>query len=130
MPEPNRTQAADGFYSSDAYVDNLLDYLKERKSDNELAEKPFFAYLPFAAPHWPLQCSKEDRDMYKGQYDDGPDALRLRRLQNMKNLGIVEQDVEPYPVVAGEVPEWDTMSLEEQALSAGAMETYAGMVTA
>lgn len=39
------------FYSSDAFGDKLLQYLKERDQT-----RPFFAYLPFSAPHWPLQA--------------------------------------------------------------------------
>ncbi len=62
------------FYSSDKYTGKLLQYLEVRPRD-----KPFFAYLPFSAPHWPLQSPKENMEKYKGVYDDGPDALRLPR---------------------------------------------------
>lgn len=57
---PNKTEDPDGFYSTDSYTERLLQYFKGR-SDDEKA-KPFFAFLPFTAPHWPLQCSKEQRD--------------------------------------------------------------------
>ena len=52
-----------GFYSTDHYTDTLIRFLEERDSTNKT--KPFFAALPFAAPHWPLQCSREDRQKYK-----------------------------------------------------------------
>lgn len=61
----------DGFYSSDYFATRLLEFLEQREDSS----KPFFSYLPFSAPHWPLQCSKEDRDRYAGVYDDGPDAV-------------------------------------------------------
>lgn len=125
--QANTEHASDGFYSTDTYTNNLLDYLHDWETEGRT--KPFFAYLPYSAPHWPLQCSKEDRDAYKGVYDDGPDALRLRRLARMKELGLVEDDVVPAEVLAPEVEEWSRMTVEEKSLSARAMETYAGMVT-
>lgn len=121
------THSKEGFFSSDYYTDNLIDYLKERNTDEK--EKPFFAYLPFSAPHWPLQCSKEDRDRYKGMYDDGPDALRLRRVESLKKLGLVPKDVKPHEVMTpfGNA-EWAEMSDYERQCSARAMECFAGMV--
>ncbi|CAM1501239.1 Fc.00g104010.m01.CDS01 [Cosmosporella sp. VM-42] len=87
----NTTHDKQSFITSDFYTENLIKYRRERSDSNK--DKPFFAYLPFSAPHWPLHCSKEDRDRYKGMCDDGPDALRLRRLENLKKLGIVAPDV-------------------------------------
>ncbi|KAF2483066.1 putative arylsulfatase [Neohortaea acidophila] len=121
-----------GWYSSNSYGDTLLQYLKDWKADNDKADetnhRPFFAYLPFTAPHWPLHAPQEYIQHYRGMYDDGPDALRLRRLARLKELGLVDKDVEPHPVVASEVSEWDDMSAEARQLSARAMETYSGMV--
>lgn len=122
------------WYSSDSYGNILLRYLKDwhaSSSDDQkesALQQPFFAYYPFTAPHWPLQAPQEYIKHHRGQYDDGPDALRLRRLQRMKDLGLVEKDVEPHPVVASEVPEWSELSPEHRAKSARAMEVYAGMV--
>jgi arylsulfatase len=101
--------------------------MKDRSPENN--KKPFFAYLPFLAPHWPLQCPDADRDRYEGVYDDGPEALRSRRLQRMKDLGIIGQDVTPHEVVAGPTNlEWESMTPRERKLSARAMQCYAGMV--
>ncbi|KAL1878121.1 hypothetical protein VTK73DRAFT_8001 [Phialemonium thermophilum] len=116
------------FYSSDAYGSKMIQYLASR-SEEEKA-KPFFAYLPFSAPHWPLQAPKEVVDKYRGMYDDGPAALRLRRLQRLKDMGLVEQDVKPHPVVhcPGEPEDWDKLDPDTRAKSARAMEVYAAMV--
>lgn len=125
----NTEHDKNGFFTSDFYTDNLIHYLKSRSEENK--KKPFFAYLPFSAPHWPLQCSKEDRDRYKGMYDDGPEALRLKRLENMKKLGLVPQDVKPHDVVVANHPvnsEWNDMTEYERQCSARAMECFAGMV--
>ncbi|KAF8866914.1 alkaline phosphatase-like protein [Acephala macrosclerotiorum] len=105
----------DGWYSSDGYGDKMLKYLKERKESKD--ERPFFGYFPFTAPHWPLQAPPEYVAHYKGVYDDGPDALRLKRLQRLKDLGMVDKDVEPHPVVAEEVKEWADFIPKEKAKS-------------
>ena len=123
------------WYSSNGFAETLLGYLKDWNdgkskvgTSKEEIKQPFFAYLPFTAPHWPLQAPQEYIEHYRGLYDDGPDELRLRRLKRLKQLGLVEEDVEPHPVVANEVPEWPQLSDERQAKSARAMEIYAGMV--
>lgn len=111
----------DDFYSSDYFADRLVDFLGEDR------ERPFFAYLPFTAPHWPLQAPDAEIAKYKGRYDDGPTALRARRLDRMKQLGLCAPDVTPHPVVTSE-PEWAEMSDAERAVSARCMEVYAAMV--
>lgn len=116
------------FYSSDFYAAKLISYLRER--DAAQKAQPFFAYLPFSAPHWPLQAPADAMAKYRGRYDDGPAALRLRRLARLKELGLVASDVRPHEVVAveGEPAEWERMDADARAKSARAMEAYAGMV--
>jgi arylsulfatase len=113
------------FYSSDYFTDKLLDYFRERAHDDD---RPFFAYLPYQAPHWPLQAPRESIAKYRGRYDAGPDALRDARLKALKDFGLCRPDVIPHPVVADGAREWTEMTAEERALSARAMEVYAGMV--
>src|SRR3546814_16081742 len=66
--------------------------------------KPFFAYLPFQATHFPLQaparyldCTQGTPQCYKGVYDAGYEAIRDARIQRMKDLGIIPQDFKPSP---------------------------------
>jgi arylsulfatase A-like enzyme len=122
---PNLTNSTDGFYTSDFYTDNLIRYLEDRNPEER--KKPFFAYLPFSAPHWPLQCSKEDRDKYTGFYDDGPEALRLKRLAKLEELGLIPKGVQPHDVITGKAG-WNEMTAYERKCSARAMECFAGMV--
>ncbi|KAF4452186.1 Arylsulfatase [Fusarium austroafricanum] len=116
------------WYSSGGYTYKLLSYLSDR-TDKE-RQQPFFAYLPFSAPHWPLQAPKDTCDKYRGFYDDGPEALCQKRLQRLKGLGLIDKDVVPHPVATmpGEPAEWDQLDDETRASSARAMEVYAGMV--
>jgi arylsulfatase len=118
----------DDFYSSDFYTDTLLRYFRERSEDLENQDRPFFAYLPFQAPHWPLQAPDESIATYHGRYDAGPDALREARLAALKRLGLCPPDVAAHPVVADGAPEWADMLADERALSARSMEVYAAMV--
>ncbi|OTA61842.1 alkaline phosphatase-like protein [Hypoxylon sp. EC38] len=116
------------FYSSDAYASKMVSYLSERTAEEK--SKPFFAYLPFSAPHWPLQAPNQVVEKYKGFYNDGPDVLRLKRLQRLKDMGLVDKDVQPHPVVRceGEPQKWDDMPPDVREKSARAMEVYAAMV--
>jgi len=116
------TALPDGFYSSDSFTDRLLDFLQTRDDS-----RPFFAYLPFSAPHFPLQAPDDVIAKYHGCYAAGPAALREARLAALKRLGLIAEDVVPHPVVA-DGPAWDDLTAEEQAFSARTMEVFAAMV--
>lgn len=113
----------DGFYSSEAFADKLIEYLKAGESSG----KPFFAYLAFTAPHWPLHAPDDDIAKYADRYNEGYDALRRERLERMKALGLVAADT---PVYEGHPywPKWDTLTDEQQASEARRMAVYAAMV--
>ncbi|KAK2790502.1 hypothetical protein FQN52_005519 [Onygenales sp. PD_12] len=124
------TELGPDFYSSDAFADKLLEYLDDRTEEQK--EQPFFAYLPFSAPHWPLQAPKKDIQDYRGLYDEGPEVLRQRRVKKLKELGLVPEHAVPHDVVAvGDRTmsrAWETLSDDEKKYSARTMEAYAGMV--
>jgi arylsulfatase A-like enzyme len=118
----------DDWYSSDGYASKLLSYLSTRTEEEE--RKPFFAYLPFSAPHWPLQAPAENVKKYHGLYANGPEALRLRRLKRLRDLHLVPEDITPHPFVTapGDLTDWDSLPEDTREKSARAMEVYAGMV--
>ncbi|BGO89497.1 hypothetical protein NBRC10512_003957 [Rhodotorula toruloides] len=112
------------FYSTTTFTNRMLGYLEEHDST-----KPFFAYLPYTAPHWPLQAPPEIVAKYRGKYDDGPEALRQRRLAALKREGLVDEDVTSLPIVSTfEDKPWAEMTAEEKAVSARKMEVYAAMI--
>jgi arylsulfatase len=113
----------DDFYSSDAFADRLIGFLKDRRD----RDRPFFAYLPFSAPHWPLQAPDDILPKYRGRYDAGPEALRAARLARLKQMGLCPPDVTAHPIEA-DTPPWEEMTAEERAFSARTMEVYAAMV--
>ena len=111
-------------YSTQYYVDQMIDYL----SDDEVsADKPFFAYLSFTAPHWPLQAPPETIAKYEGKYDKGYDALRQERLERQKEMGVVPADATENPAPPKAVV-WDSLSSTQKATDIKAMEIYAAMV--
>ena len=113
----------EGFYSSKFYAEKMIDYIDgNRDSDN-----PFFAYLAFTAPHWPLQAPEESIAKYHGQYDAGYDALHAQRLSRLQALGLVSEDVKPFPRMVTE-PGWNELSESQKQVEARKMEIYAAMV--
>ncbi|KAJ5588276.1 alkaline-phosphatase-like protein [Penicillium hordei] len=114
----------DDFYSSTSFADKLVEYLDNRTD----RAKPWLAYLPFTAPHWPLHAPRQVIEKYKGFYDEGPHMLREKRLKRLVELGIILENVEPAEMTAGAKHEWEQMNAEERATSARKMEVYAAMV--
>lgn len=113
----------DDFYSTKYYTDILLKWIKKGHKDG----RPFFAYLSYTAPHDPLHAPREYIEKYKGKYDEGWDALREKRLQGLKDLGIIPKNAKSFPRLPS-VKAWDKMSAEERAEAARDMEVYAAMV--
>ena len=113
------------------YTDKMVEFLGDRTEEEK--EKPFFGYLAYTAPHFPLQCFPEDKAKYKGRYDKGPVALREERLERMKKLGMIAPDCVPHPVTIKNPHgwtgnEWETMTEWERMMTVNAMEVYAGMI--
>jgi len=111
------------FYSTRYYTDRLLEWINEDHGDDQ----PFFAFLSYTAPHDPLHAPREYIDKYRGMYDEGWDVLREKRLQALKNLGIIDNNAKPYPRLPS-VKAWDEMIDEERQKAARDMEVYAAMV--
>lgn len=72
------------FYSTDTFTDYTLRFIEESDS-----ARPWFGYLSFTAPHWPLQAHETDVAKYAETYRDGPDAIRQRRFARLKELGLI-----------------------------------------
>jgi arylsulfatase len=111
------------FYSTKNYTDSLIQFIDRNKAD----DKPFFGYLSFTAPHDPLHAPEEYIEKYKGKYDAGWDELRLKRLQALKDVGLIAPEVNEFPANFM-VEEWDSLSDEEKKEYSRDMEVYAAMV--
>jgi arylsulfatase len=117
------TELPADFYSSDFFASKLIAQLDNSRA--QAGRKPFFAYLAFTAPHWPLQAPAETIAKYKGRYAAGYEALRDERLAGQARQGLLPPGIAPHPF---EAPRWNSLSPEEKAISSRRMEVYAAMV--
>ena len=74
------------FYTTDTFTDCLLKFLDEADTT-----RPWFGYLAYTAPHWPIQAHADDVAKYAETYNDGPDVTRQRRFARLKQLGLVSE---------------------------------------
>ena len=110
-------------YSTQYYVDRMIEFLAERDSDDQ----PFFAYLSFTAPHWPLQAPDAAIERHRGRYDDGYDRLAEDRLARLKELGMVPHEARRSGRSPKERP-WKELDAEARKIEIRAMEVYAAMI--
>jgi arylsulfatase len=78
----------EGYYYTEAISDNAVQFVRDHKKDH--AQSPFFLYVAYTSPHWPLHALKEDIARYRGQYRAGWDVLRTQRQKKMLELGIID----------------------------------------
>ncbi len=106
------------YYFTDAISDNAVEFLKEDQ------EGPFFMYVAYTAAHWPMQAPSGAIEQYKGRYAAGWEEIRQQRLEKMKKLGVVDQNIQLSPL---DTHSWSDE--EHKPAMERRMETYAAMVT-
>jgi arylsulfatase len=119
-PLTDKGYQANEFYYTDAISDHAVRYIKEHQGD-----EPFFMYVAYTAPHWPMHAKDKDIARYKGKYDAGWDAVRKARYERQVKMGLID-------------PKWKITPRDRSALAWGEaknkqweirlMETYAAMV--
>lgn len=115
-------EPADDFYATDTFTDVACEYISDAaKAD----DKPFFLYLAYNAPHWPLNPKLADFEKYKGKYTGGWTKLMRDRLGKQKQLGLVSSDVVPAPHVG---PAWDELDAQKRDDLDTIMAAYAGCI--
>ncbi len=92
----------DGFYLTDAISDNAASMIDAAAQES----RPFFLYVAFTAPHWPLHALEEDIARYEGRYRAGWDELRTSRHERLKASGVLDEKWEISPRDE-ESPDWD-----------------------
>lgn len=111
----------DDFYYTDFIADNAVDFIDEHGSE----EAPFFLYVGFTAPHWPLHAFEEDIEKYRGKYRGGWDKLRTSRHEELKGLGIVDSKWEITPRDES-APDW--CDVRDQDWEDARMAVYAAQI--
>ena len=113
---------AEDFYSTHAFTDYGIQFIEERDK-----AKPFFMYMAYNAPHYPLQAPEAEVMKYKGKYMDGWQKVRDDRFARLKELGIIDANAEMSDgekVIGG----WDNLSEESRIDMDLRMATYAAMI--
>jgi arylsulfatase A-like enzyme len=141
LPQP---AASSGYYSTTAIADHAIKCLQEHSRQH--ADKPFFSYVAFLSPHFPLHALPEDIARYKDKYNAGWEATRQARWERIQNLDLVkgnlsevERDLGPpyaFPdamkkLGPGEVNRplaWSGLTKEQQEFQAAKMAIHAAMV--
>ncbi|MDB6139823.1 MAG: atsA 29 [Verrucomicrobiaceae bacterium] len=76
-----------GYYTTTAIADHCIGFLKEHAAEH--AGEPFFQYLAFTCPHFPLMAPPEDIAKYKERYRRGWDVMREERFERERKIGLV-----------------------------------------
>ena len=116
------TPAQKDYYITDAFTDHAIQFLGEHPR-----AQPFFLYLAFTAPHWPLHARDEDIKKFTGRYRGGWDQLREQRFARQRELGIVPAHARLSPRDDG-ARAWDTLKPEEHAELDYRMAVYAAQI--
>ena len=117
----------DDFYSSQFIIDKMIDYLDGEQNPAE--RQPFFSYIAFQAVHIPVQAPREFTDHYIGVYDAGWQALREKRWQRAKQLGLIPETA-PLADMPEGLRDWNALSADDKQFFARAMSVHAGMLEA
>ncbi|MCF7818658.1 MAG: arylsulfatase [Kiritimatiellales bacterium] len=148
LPQP---KPEDGYFMDKAIGNYMIDFLGEHFAEH--SDQPFFAYMSFLGPHYPLKAPREFIDPYDGVYDEGWDAMRKHRYEKLMALGFPSnwKLSEPEPnVISVHSPQtdearkvqneklgfedvyqyvpWDTLSDKQKKEQADKMEIHAAMV--
>ncbi len=109
------------WYYTDAISDNAIKFIEEHVQEAE--EDPFFMYVAYNAAHWPLHAPEDEIALHKGKYDGGYAAVREKRFQKLKTLGLVDENWQ----LSGQVARWDTVP--DKSWHVCNMEVYAAMIS-
>ncbi len=93
------------FYTTDAFTDYAVRYLDEYKNE----DNPFFLYVAFTAPHYPLHAWPKDIARYRGKYRMGWDELRKQRFERIQRMRLFDDSLQLSPKDEG-IPDWHTVA--------------------
>lgn len=110
------------FYTTDAFTDYAIRFIDEEKAAQD---RPFFLYLAYTSPHWPLHAHQEEVQKYVGKYRQGWDQLRQARLQRQRDLGLIESE---WSLSERSFKAWDELGPQKQKEMDLRMANYAAMI--
>lgn len=145
IPERSYTTSSGGnqpgtFYQTDAITDYTLDFFADSRQRNAAAgtDNPFFTYVAFGSPHFPLQARDEWVDPLVNRYGIGWDQLRVDRLDRMQEIGLIDEETAltlrgdvantNHGETLHQIRAWDSLPPARQADLTRRMAIYAAMV--
>lgn len=108
------------------YTERIGDEAVEQIRKFAESEKPFFQYVAFTAPHWPLHAREEVIEKYLARYRVGWEGLRRQRYERMLELGLINEERWPLPDPEPRVENWDLV--DHRAWRIRNMAVYAAMI--
>ena len=111
------------YYLTDAISDEAVIQVEQHALD--YSGKPFFQYVAYTAPHWPLHAHPEDIENYRGRFDRGWDKLREERMERLVSEGIIQSDWQLSPRDQSQTSWGDA---EDKAWQVRRMEVYAAQI--
>jgi arylsulfatase len=112
------------WYATDLFTDYGLKFIDDARTQ----KKPFFLYLAYTAPHFPLEAPAEEIARFRGHYIDGWDRLREERYRREVQLGAIDGRwrLSPRP---GDIAAWDSLSAAEKDRYDHIMAIFAAVVS-
>jgi arylsulfatase len=117
-----RIKPWDGFYTTDAFTDYAIKFISKASGADD---NPFFCYLAYNSPHWPLHAWPEDIAKYRGKYRKGWDAIRKERYERMIQMGLVKAE---WDMSDRDAPAWEDIREEKKDELDFRMAIYAAMI--
>ena len=126
-------QLPEEYFLTDAISNEAVKFIGDHAESTP--DQPFFTYVAYTAPHWPLHAHEEDIARYKDRFADGWDQLRQERLQCMKGMGLLaecwslsDRDPSQPPWDEAEHKEWNQRRMEVYAAQIERMDRGIGNV--
>ncbi len=110
-------------YSTQYFTDEMI-----RMIGGGDSTQPFFGFLSFTAPHWPLQAPSATIERFVAQYASGYEVLREQRLAGLKQVNLISPDT-PMSELPPKVRPWDSLSESEREREVRSMAVYAAMIS-
>ena len=113
----------EGYHFTEDMTDKAVTWL--RRQHALAPDQPFFMYWAPGASHGPHHIFKEWADRYRGQFDQGWDALREEIFARQKKLGWIPADTKLTPR-ATTMAAWADIPDDEKPFQSRLMEVFAG----
>ncbi len=123
--QPIESVPAD-YYYTDALSEHAAQMIRASAEKSKSGEEPFFLYLAYTAPHWPLQAPAEEVVKYADTYKEGWQPMRRRRYEAAIEQGIFSPETSKLSEPT-QGPAWEKEAHREW--EARAMAVHAAMVT-